>query len=85
MPGLRIDKHRACVSLGRQARLLLLRMRGVQEGLIKMTLRAGRVRLRIDVAMKYEGASEIMKALIDKASDNDVVIYTLMIGEVWKE
>ena len=50
-----------------------------------MTLRAGRVRLRIDVAMKYEGASEIMKALIDKASDNDVVIYTLMIGEVWKE
>ena len=50
-----------------------------------MTLKAGRVRLRIDVTMKYEGASEIMKTLIDKASDNDVVIYTLMIGEVWKE
>jgi len=49
-----------------------------------MTLRAGRVRLRIDVAMKYEGASEIMKAIIDKASENDVVIFTLMLGEDWK-
>jgi len=49
-----------------------------------MTLRAGRVRLRIDVAMKYEGASEIMKSIIDKASENDVVIFTLMLGEDWK-
>ena len=50
-----------------------------------MTLRAGRVRLRIDVAMKYEGASEILRDLIDNAKDEDVVIYTLMIGDDWKK
>lgn len=51
----------------------------------KMTLRAGRVRLRIDVAMKYEGASEIMRTIIDKAKENDVVIYTLALGDDWKK
>ena len=52
---------------------------------MKMTMRAGRVRLRIDVAMKYEGASEIMKTIIDKAKENDVVIYTLALGDDWKK
>ena len=50
-----------------------------------MTLRAGRVRLRIDVAMKYEEASEIMRNLIDKAKDSDLVIYTLALGDDWKK
>lgn len=45
----------------------------------------GRVRLRIDVAMKYEFASEIMRKLIDTAKESDIVIYSLIIGDDWKD
>ena len=44
--------------------------------------RGGRVRLKIDVAIKYEIAADVLKKLIDA---DGVVIYTLQIGEDWKD
>ena len=44
--------------------------------------RGGRVRLRIDVAIEYEIAADVLKTLVDA---DGVVIYTLQIGEDWKD